>query len=221
MTPTAPQSASDLAYGHIRNAILTGTYEAGAMLGEVRLATEIGVSRTPIRMALARLQDEGWVTLYPKRGALVRGLTDRAVNDLVDVRYVLESTSVLRSTLARRAQMLPRLEQQIVQQHAALREADIPAFIDSTIAFHRSFVEAGENEVMLELYDRLADRQRYLLFQLGPRLLDRCDEIIAEHRDLVRRLADDEPVDFAECLRGHMMDTSGRAVRPLCIPLPS
>ncbi len=64
-------SAADLAYRHIRDAILTGAYEAGTMLGEIPLAEEIGVSRTPVRTALALLQDEGWVTRYPKRGALV------------------------------------------------------------------------------------------------------------------------------------------------------
>lgn len=215
-----PQSATQIAYAHIRDAILTGAFEAGAMLGEVHLANEIGVSRTPIRMALALLQDEGWVTLYPKRGALVRGLTDRAVADLVDARFILESTGIQRSDRVRRSQIVERLEARIAEQRVALQDGNIRAFIESTIAFHRSFVEVGDNEVMLELYDRLADRQRYLLFKLGNRLLERCEAVIAEHTELVERLGQGDPTRFAECLRRHLMDTNDRAVRPLCLPSP-
>jgi DNA-binding GntR family transcriptional regulator len=211
-------SAADLAYRHIRDGILTGAYEEGTMLGEIPLAEEIGVSRTPVRTALALLQDEGWVTRYPKRGALVRGLTDQAINDLVDARFILESTGVQRSSHVMRVQLGERLASHIRDQRAALERSDLRAFIESTIAFHRSFVEIGENQVMLELYGRLADRQRYLLFKLGPKLLERCEEIIAEHQELVERLSWDDPAAFAETLRAHLSDTSGRPVRPLCPP---
>ncbi len=212
-------SASELAYRHIRDAILTGTYEPGTMLGEIPLAKEIGVSRTPVRTALASLQDEGWVTRYPKRGALVRGLTDRAIDDLVDARYVLESTGVQRSSHVMRTQLRERLESHIRDQRMALERSDIRAFIESTISFHRSFVEIGDNHVMLELYDRLADRQRYLLFKLGPKLLERCEDIIAEHRELVECLSREDPAPFSETLRRHLSDTNERPVRPLGIPL--
>lgn len=212
------QSATETAYAYIRDAILTGAYEPGTMLGEIPLAKEIGVSRTPVRTALALLQDEGWVMRYPKRGALVRGLTDQAISDLVDARFILESTGVLRSRRDLRTELGERLETHIGDQRTALEGSDIRAFIESTIAFHRSFVEVGDNQVMLELYDRLADRQRYLLFKLGVKLLDRCEDIIAEHRELVSCLTHDDPASFAKTLRRHLVDTSGRPVRPLCPP---
>ena len=218
MSISPPQSASQLAYARIRDAILTGTYEPGAMLGEVALATEIGVSRTPVRMALALLQDEGWVTLYPKRGALVRGLTERAIGELIDARFILESTSVLRASPATRAHLATRLASVVAGQRTDLENRELRAFIESTIRFHRSFVEVGENEVLLELYDRLADRQRYLLFKLGDTLLDRCADIIAEHEGLVRALAQADVAQFSELMRRHLSDTSGRPLRPLGIP---
>ncbi|HWV35649.1 MAG TPA: GntR family transcriptional regulator [Thermomicrobiales bacterium] len=212
------QSASDVAYRHIRDSILTGAYEPGTMLGEVPLGKEIGVSRTPVRAALLLLQDEGWVTLYPRRGALVRELTDRAIDDLIDARFILESTGVQRSSVESRIQLQKRLESHLDDQRAALERADINGFIESTVGFHRSFVEAGNNQVMLELYDRLADRQRYLLFKSGPKLLERSADILAEHRELVRELSLENPARFSETLRRHLSDTSGRAIQPLCTP---
>lgn len=216
---TELESASQIAYKHIREAILTGTYPADTMLGENPLSDEIGVSRTPVRTALALLQDEGWVTLYPKRGALVRGISERAANALMETRFILEVNGIQASTHESRLANVDRLGALINDQQAALERSDIPSFIEATVAFHRSFVEVSENEVLIELYDRLADRQRYLLFKSGPRLLERCDEIIAEHRDLLKSFSSpDDPERFSNLLRSHFVDTSGRQLRLSCIP---
>lgn len=214
-------SASKAAYKFIRDAILMGTYQPGTMLGEIPLSREIGVSRTPVRTALALLQDEGWVTLYPKRGALVQGVSEQEASDFMEARFILESTGVQRSTPQSRSQMREHLEELVRDQRHALQNNDVQAFIESTIAFHRSFVEVSDNRVLLELYDRLADRQRYLLFKIGAKLLDRSDEIIAEHTELIDCLClQNDPEEFSELLRKHMVGTSGRSVSPLYTPVP-
>ncbi len=210
------ESASERAYAAIRAGILNGTHQPGTMLGEAGLAAELGVSRTPVRAALVRLQDEGWITVYPKRGALVRGLSEKAVKDLADARLILEGTAVQHATTERRAALATRLERDIDQQKQALADRDLHHFIELTIAFHRSFVEVGENLVTLELNDRLADRQRFLLFSCGETLLARCAEIIAEHEALIGCLRTDDTQGFAETLRSHLSDTYGRDLRHLC-----
>lgn len=209
---TEPKSASQTAYDYLREAILTGKIQPGTMLGELPLAKEIGLSRTPVRTALALLQDEGWVVLYPKRGALVQGLEQSMIADMVEARFILESSSVDRSNHQQRVRLADRLRQSINSQHISLAESDLRAFIEATIAFHRSFVEIGGNAVMLELYDRLADRQRFLLFRLGSRLLDRREAIIAEHRELVNALQNEDPSAFSDLLRKHLTETSGHPV---------
>ncbi|MFJ8855727.1 GntR family transcriptional regulator [Streptomyces sp. NPDC102437] len=214
------QSATGRAYSAILDGILNGRYEPGTMLAEASLAAEIGVSRTPVRTALARLQDDGWITVYPKRGALVKGLSERAVADLADARLILESTSVQRADAADRQVLASRLEDSIEVQRETLARGDLRAFVESTIVFHRSFVEAGQNMVMLELNDRLADRQRFLLFSYGDTLLARCTDIITEHEALVHQLRGGDPAAFAESLRRHLGDTYGTSLRALC-PDPS
>lgn len=216
----AGQSAVERAYSAILDGILDGRHAPGAMLAEASLAAEIGVSRTPVRTALARLQDDGWITVYPKRGALVRGLSERAVADLADARLILESTAVQRADAANRQALATRLEEHIDVQRETLARRDVRAFIESTIVFHRSFVEVGRNTVMLELNDRLADRQRFLLFSHGDTLLARCADIIAEHETLVRQLRDGDAAAFAESLRRHLGETYGTSLREV-YPAPA
>src|SRR5262245_4889452 len=89
-SPTPSFSAAERAHEESRAAIIEGRYEPGVMLSESELAASLGVSRTPVRTALARLQDEGWVTIYSKRGALVRGLSTEELRYSADVRQTLQ-----------------------------------------------------------------------------------------------------------------------------------
>ncbi|GAB2564034.1 GntR family transcriptional regulator [Leucobacter ruminantium] len=210
-----PESAAVRAYEHIRDGIIEGRYETGEMLGESGLAAELSMSRTPIRAALVRLQEEQWITVYPKRGALVKGLSDRAISDLSDTRYILESAAVQRADGSQIAALTAMLTEQIAEQQAALEAQDVHRFVDLTTAFHRSFVEVCGNQVLLELSDRLADRQRYMLFKLEARLLEQCQLILDEHRELVHSLQAGDPARFAESLRKHINDVHTERVAPL------
>lgn len=209
------ESATEKAYRSIRDSILNGELPSGSMLGEASLAARIGVSRTPVRTALARLQDEGWVTIYPKRGALVQGLTVQTIEDLADTRLIFESISVQRSSSRARQALADRLDDAVTEQQAAIGAHDLRRFVESTIAFHRSFVECGGNEVLLELNDRLADRQRFLLFSHGDRLFERGEAIITEHRELVAALRTGDVAGFADTLRSHLSHNYGRRLDPV------
>ncbi|WP_205881188.1 GntR family transcriptional regulator [Leucobacter insecticola] len=203
-------SAAERAYLYLRDAILEGRVAKGEMLGEATVAAEIGVSRTPVRAALVRLQEEQWITIYPKRGALVNGLADDAVADLIDARFVLESAAVQRVGVEGLQDLTRRLREQIRDQRRALESEDRRRFIELTTGFHHAFVAASGNSVLVELSERLEDRQRYSLFLLGERLLDRCREIIDEHEQLVEALEDQDPARFTETLRRHINDVHSK-----------
>ncbi len=210
-TATESMSAAERAYSIIRGQILNGSHVPGTMLGEAALATEIGVSRTPVRVALARLQDEGWIRIYPKRGAIVQGIDERTVAELADARYVLETTAVERASEPMRQRLAEKLDDLITQHRAAFTEGDIARFIELTLEFHRGFVEAGDNRVMLEMYSLLSDRHRFTLFMNSRHLLDRSDELIAEHEALVAHLRSGDSAAFAATLQGHIAENAGPA----------
>lgn len=205
---TGSLSAAERTYQVIRRQILDGGHAPGTMLGEAALATEIGVSRTPVRVALARLQDEGWIRIYPKRGAVVQGIDERTIAELADARYLLETTAVERAPEALRQRLASSFDELITQQRAAFAEADVARFIELTLEFHRGFVEAGDSQVMLEMYSLLSDRHRFALFMNSSHLLARCDEIIAEHEKLVEHLRSGDAAAFADTLRGHIAENS-------------
>ncbi len=207
MTGLPVAGAAERAYQAIRAGILGGEHAPGSMLGEEALAGRIGVSRTPVRAALVRLQDEGWITVYPKRGALVRGVDDRMVTELAQARLVLESSAVQLASAPDRSALAQQLTAGIEAQREALAASDLRGFVELTVAFHRSFVEVAGNRVLLELNDRLADRQRFLLISLGEQLLGRAEATVAEHLRLVATLA--EPAAFVGELRAHLVGTHG------------
>lgn len=212
MVDPGQDSASERAYQLIRTSILEHTHEPGTMLGEASLAASLGVSRTPVRVALARLQDEGWIAIFPKRGAQVLGVTDRTAVELADARLVIETTAVSRADAEMRQQLAARLERSIEEQRQAFSDGDVALFIGLTLQFHRGFVEVGNNRVLLELYDRLADRHRFLLFGAKDQLLARCADIIAEHVQLVMRLRSGDVPGFAQALRGHIAENTMASV---------
>lgn len=200
------ESASERAYQLIRDGILEGAHRPGTMLGEASLARNLQMSRTPVRVALTRLQQEGWIVIYPKRGALVQGLDDRAIAELADARFVLETTAVERATDDLRRRLADRLDESIATQRRLLADEDLRGFIDLIRQFHRGFVESAGSAILLELYDRLADRHRFLLFASAKQFLAHGEEIIAEHVELTEHLRNGDVAEFTRLLRGHISE---------------
>lgn len=209
MIDSHSDSASVRAYAAIREGILDGTHQVGDMLSEAALGAAIGLSRTPVRAALARLADEGWVTTYPKRGVLVRGMDQRAIDDLAQARLMLETSGVGQADAAQRLALAQRLRPELARQADALEAGDMSAFIELTVEFHRAFVLVGGNAVLAELDARLADRQRFLLWQHREALIARRVDLVAEHALLLDSLADDDPEAFASTSRAHAHNLHG------------
>jgi len=201
------ESSAERAVAYIRNAIIDGTFPGESMLSESQLASQLGVSRTPVRTALSLLQDEGWIRIYPKRGALVRGLTPEDVADIVDARVVLETSGVARATSEVRARLAVDLLPAIQEQREVLAAGDMQRFIELSVEFHGAFLTVGDNPYLIDLGERLSDRQRQMLFARQDAMRSRSDHIIDEHQALLDCLRDDDPARFDHILRAHLTDT--------------
>ena len=203
------QPAAVRAHESIRTAIVRGELAPGEMLSENALAASLGMSRTPVRAALARLQDEGWVTVYPQRGVLVRELSETEVREAADVRRALESAGVRRAAPAVREQVAVRLAENVDGQARALEDDDFVAFADLAAAFHRVFVELSGNSVMLEVYDRLRDRQYLSIVRSAARISGDPHQVLAEHRVLVDDARRGDWTAFATHLEDHQARSHG------------
>ncbi len=122
--PTAPVKrppAAERVYTHIKEAVLDRRYEGGTLLTEGDLADAVGVSRTPVREALLRLEVEGLIKLYPKKGALVLAVSAQEIKDVVETRLLVEEFAARRAVPAT-PQLVARLEQ-LLEEQRQLAEA--------------------------------------------------------------------------------------------------
>lgn len=204
-----PGRAADRAHAHIRDEILHGRLAPGTMLSENDLAATLSMSRTPVRAALTRLQDEGWVTIYPQRGALVRELSEREVREAADVRHALESAGIQRSDPVRRAELATQLAENVDEQQRALQQGYFSTFTTLAIRFHRTFVEMSGNSVMLSVYDRLADLQYLSIVRSSQRITDEPAQILSEHRMLLDDARHGDWTAFATHLNDHQARSHG------------
>lgn len=201
--------AADRAHAFLRDEILHGRVAPGTMLSENDLAATLSMSRTPVRAALTRLQDEGWVTIYPQRGALVRELSEREVREAADVRHALESAGIQRGTPTRREQLADQLAENVDEQQRALESGDFATFTTLAMRFHRAFVEMADNAVMLEVYDRLQDRQHISIVRSSQRITDEPAQVLLEHRTLLADARRGDWAAFATHLGDHQTRSHG------------
>lgn len=206
---TGAVSAAERAYAHIRDAIMRGELAAGTMLSENELAAALSMSRTPVRAALVRLQHEGWVRIYARRGALVRGLSHEEVRQYAQVRHALETEGVHRATEPARRGLSEQLLGNLEQQERALSAGDFAAFAPLALRFHRAFVELAANQLMLDLYDRLQDRQQLSINQSAGRITGEVELVLSEHRSLLDAARDGDWVGFGSRLTEHQDRSHG------------
>ncbi|WP_440713197.1 GntR family transcriptional regulator [Gordonia sp. FQ] len=200
-------SAADRALAHIRSAVLSGTYPPGTMLSESALAADLALSRTPIRAALRLLQDEGLLTIYPQRGALVRELSPREVREAAEARNALETAGVHFADEAARRGLRARLAPSLAAQERALEAGDFPTFVRAAMEFHRSFAGLAQNAVLLDLYDRLQDRQMLSILRSTPAITGQPRQVLDEHRALLDDAESGDWVSFAGRLLAHQEES--------------
>jgi DNA-binding GntR family transcriptional regulator len=205
-----PGSAAARAYDYAKWAILNAVYSAGDVITEGGLAAELGVSRTPVREALLRLEVEGLVQLRPKKGAVVATFTLEDVDDVLEARTLVE-TSTAEKSFAHRAELLPA----IVAVHEEMRrrrhERDTAGFTDADRRFHELIVDAAGNAVLSAVYRMLRERQTLFSSAMVRGRTDRMDAAIAEHERVLAALRGDDPEAFKRVVREHLAWSSALA----------
>lgn len=176
---------TDEVYQGLKLRIVQLRMPPGAAFTEAELAAELGVSKTPVREALARLQRQGLVEVVPRLGCRVAPVTIKDTRDLFALRTVLEAeaaaAAAMHGTDAERLRELERLCQ------ASYRPDDpgsISEFLHHNTSFHLTVAEIGGNGRLVAVLREILD-QSERLFHLGLALSFRSGEIVHEHADLV------------------------------------
>ena len=209
----AGPSAAERAYQHLKQAILEQVYPGGLLISEGEIAEAAGVSRTPVREALLRLEAEGLVALYPKRGALIRPVSAREIADVIEARRLVELHAAER-VWPRRAEIRADLARWLTEMRQAYAAGDVTALMAADRAFHATVVEAAGNEILAELYHRLRDRQ-LRMGEAGFRLSPGWAEVVlAEHAAQLAALDGDNPAAWLDAVGAHI-DNAATVLRNL------
>ncbi|MGW1679915.1 GntR family transcriptional regulator [Saccharopolyspora sp. NPDC002376] len=190
--PEAP--AADRAYQHVKAGLLDGSYPDGELLSEGEVASALQMSRTPVREAFLRLQAEGFLRLYPKRGALVVPVTATEAHAVVEARLALESFAIDKLAMQGHDAMTAVGEQ--LAEHPACDTAELSDadMHETDRAFHATLVAAAGNPVVADLYNALRDKQMRITAMARthttrPRITHQHAQVAAALRDGDAKLA--------------------------------
>jgi DNA-binding GntR family transcriptional regulator len=201
--PREPGSAAARAYDYAKWAILSAVYPAGSVITEAGLAHEMGLSRTPVREALLRLDVEGLVRLQPRRAAVVATFSIQEVENILEARVLIENHTA-RLSFANRERLLPQLE----RAHGAMihkrRERDTAGFTTSDRVFHELIVDAAENSVLSSIYQMLRERQTLFTSVIVRGRVDRMQEAIDEHQRILETLRGGDVDAFCAAVNAHL-----------------
>jgi DNA-binding GntR family transcriptional regulator len=149
-----PKSLAQTVLAHVRSSIVQGDLELGQPLSERQLADDLGVSKTPVREALAQLRNEGLVLIYPQRGAFVFTLSAREVAEICEFRSAVE-TAALELAITRNPDGFAAALGRIVSEMAAAqRRNDQRSYLSLDTRYHASFFEHCGNSYLHDSYKR-------------------------------------------------------------------
>jgi DNA-binding GntR family transcriptional regulator len=195
--------AADRVYRYVRQAVLDRRVEVGTLLTEGQIAEEVGVSRTPVREGLLRLEAAGLIRLYPKRGALVLPISGREADEVFEARELIETFAAAKSW-PRRARLVERLEPVLQRMREHRSDDDVAALMAADREFHAVIVEEAGNSVLTKLYESLRDRQMLMgvtALRVDP---ERMDRAVDEHAELLEVLRDGTAQQFRRLVHRHV-----------------
>jgi DNA-binding GntR family transcriptional regulator len=180
--------------------IVAGALRPGQHLVESELARQLGVSRQPVREALHRLEAEGWIDLRPSQGAFVHVPTDQEVDQLLDVRELLEGATARLAARAATPEAVAALWATWEEGRAAVDSGDVARAVAANNDFHAAVAEIAGNAVLAQLSEIVGRRVRWHYRQVAPA---RGHESWAEHAELVAAIEAGDEDQAAALARTH------------------
>jgi len=168
----------------IRESILKGTLKPGEKVAEPELAERFGISRTPIREAFRQLESEGYLTVIPRKGAVVTSLSERDVSEFYAIKSILEGYAARLAAKLLTDKDIERLE--LINERLAqlAREGDVKTFFRIHNEFHELFIKAAGNEKLQELIEQVGMKfNRLRMASLS--LPGRMEISVAEHDRII------------------------------------
>lgn len=177
----------ELVLDAIRTAIMNGVLQPRERLMEIQLAEELGVSRTPIREALRKLELEGFIVMVPRKGAYVADLSFKDIADVFEIRAALEGLAAGLAAERITEEELETMERLIVGKQEAINSGDIDKLVEVDTKFHELLYQSSRNDRLATIISNLREQiQRFRLTSLS--FPGRNKESLREHKQLLEAI---------------------------------
>ena len=193
----------DVVFQTLRQAILKGELQPGERLMEIKLAESLGVSRTPIREAIRKLELEGLVVMIPRKGAAVANITEKDTKDVLEVRRTLEMFAVEVACDRITEEQLVELKKAAKEFEASKGSMDLIRIAETDMNFHEIIYEATQNERLVQMLNNLRENMyRYRIEYLKDP--NYYDSLVKEHQEILCAIEKKDKEYARKCMRDHI-----------------
>lgn len=208
------QPLRDMVFDVLMNAIMSGQLSPGERLLEVQLAEEMGVSRTPVREAIRRLELEGFVVMLPRKGAYVAGLSIDDVENVYEIRTALETLAVRLAAQRMVDEDYRRLDELVERMQATWQEGDVDAWVKLDANFHELLYRFSRNDRLVQLMSNVMEQiSRYRILSLAN--VEVRHNSLAEHQEVISALRLRDSEEAAAAAARHIENTKLSLVKML------
>ena len=210
-----PRKNADIAYTLIKTGIIQGEYQPGQKLSESRLISEFEINRSAIRSGLAKLESEGWIRIVPQSGSFVRDLSWKNVNEITEVRILLEAHAARNAALHIDPATIGSLRSELNR----LLEFDGPVpqeeFVDVDNRFHSTIWRLAGNARIIAILEEIRDEIRWI-GNTNSKRVGRAKDSIAEMLHVLDALESRDGEAAATAMRTHIENIAQifRSLRP-------
>ena len=193
----------ELVFEVLREAIISGQLAPGERLMEIQLAEELGVSRTPVREAIRKLELEELVLMVPRKGAYVASLSMKDVVEVFEIRGALEGLAAALAAERITEEELESLQRQLVKSAEMIGNADLQGMVEADTGFHQILYQASRNERLAQIINNLREQiQRFRQTSLS--YPGRMKIALEEHREIVDAVSARDPEMARKLAQDHI-----------------
>ena len=193
----------DVVFNTLRKAILRGELKPGERLMEIQLANKLGVSRTPIREAIRKLELEGLVLMIPRKGAEVAQITEKNMQDVLEVRKALEELSVQLACERITPEQVEEMKMAAEDFRKVLKSGDVTKIAEADVKFHDIIFAATNNQRLITLLNNL--REQMYQFRVEYLKQKECyPQLLEEHDKLIALISGGEVEEACELMGCHI-----------------
>lgn len=204
---------ADRTYVALKNAIINLELKPGQLITEEEISNILGVSRTPIRTAFSNLQHDGLISIIPGKGTFVSEITEKQVEDLMNVRELLEGLSAQLAARERIEEDLENLRYMMYRQEESVKGKykNIKFYLDIDSEFHKYIASIGKNEYLeKQLSSTLANTRRFLNALTPDTVLE---EVLVEHNKLYEYIKKQDEAKAREHMKKHIDNIKTRMIK--------